>query len=426
MKKEKSKMLYELSLFMLFLGLNSAQAGPKKKITPTPATPHAVEQNVEEAVAPEKCGLLVPCKGTEKVFMYFCSSDKVTIRHCGEKSQWFPQGITHTRADGSSGSCVGDERIMSRDAFMTYIKSQLDSVADSGASLGAVTKDDVALLKSELDIGDLELAIGDHEKKCGNLEGQIKNLRVKLAQITTLSAEGKAAIEADIRKLEGNLGSAKTQITICQNNQASIKKIDDQIKDAVQTLCSKGLHVPAADTFLHGVLSQYDPSKHLCGKRWGLSVAERAKECGEQLKKLSTGQTFSLVARSVDKDGKVSEFVKDDSSGLVWGPEAPETMNSEDAKKYCAGLSDLGLKWSLPTRAEFLKAGNKDNEDKNYGFNKPFSEAMNMKYKDLCSSSLGTAVAWVLYRGKWSFDGYYGRVHVIKPDYPCTVRCVGR
>jgi hypothetical protein len=431
MKKQIECVLRAFTISIFIVELSGQAATPKKNSSPLPADTHAVTAPKESTLPPNKCGILVPCIGTDKVFMYFCTGDEVTIRHCGEESKWSPEGITHTEADGKPGSCVGEEKTLSRASFIAYMKSQLDSAKASGGKVGNLTKDEIAALKSEGKVTALE-------KQCGDLEGQINNLRLKLAKVTTLSPEGKAAIEAKITKLEGTLGPAKTELDICQNKQEAIKKIDKEISDAVSTICSGGIHVPEQNTFLHAVLSQF---KYPCGTEVGLTVAQRAEKCGDVPKRLSSGQTFTLVSRYLDKDGKVQEYLRDDVSGFVWGPEAnPEDIKKIQAEKglvfeygnkenpdyysaaieYCKSKKDLGLKWHLPTRAEFLQAGYKDNVDKEFSYNQYLPQVIDTNNKWFWSSTpWGSSSAW-------GFNGDINRTDAGMRYSTDTVRCVGQ
>jgi len=166
-------------------------------------------------------------------------------------------------------------------------------------------------------------------------------------------------------------------------------------------------------------------SKLPCGAREGLSVAERVRDCDAGPKKLSTGQTFSLAAQFLGQDGKGSEFLRDDWSGLVWSPEASNKhMKWEEAMKYCASLTDLDLKWRLPTKTEFLKAGDKDNKVDKYGAwnSQPLIEALNMTetYKEYWTSSPYVLIVRV-FNGSYSSDIYSPQLFVAS-----RVRCVGR
>ncbi len=120
-----------------------------------------------------------------------------------------------------------------------------------------------------------------------------------------------------------------------------------------------------------------------CGFGTGLSIADRISDCGNISKKVTTGQTFTLVAKVINSSGKSLEYLRDDSSKLIFGPEADpkdvEKVQKEaglyfvhrgrrlpDFRKaaieYCKSKKELGLKWHLATRDEFSKAGNKDNK----------------------------------------------------------------
>jgi hypothetical protein len=355
--------------------------------------------NQGEAQAPSKCGVLGVCNGGEKIFMYSCQDDNVVIRLCGEGSRFKIEDQKH---------CVGPERKTTKAVFKSFMRAQLDKTELHG-KLGEITKEDLDAAKSD---GDLRTA-----KSCeAQIEGEIANLRNKLSLLQgAISQAVKADIEGQIKSQEGALVGAKAKTKACENKQAALKKIETQIENAVNTVCARnGIYVPQEGSFLHSVLSQYDPSKHTCSTE---------KDCNTPVKLANGTVVGALVSRSVNDKGVVEEFVKDKASKLTWSPEAPTTMNHKDAEAYCAAKKDLGLKWSLPSDEDFRVAFNPQNPDKDrYAYNKNLLEALDTKDRFLWSSSVhkkSTLFAW-------GFYGHYGYLYYHYRDFDYSVRCVGR
>lgn len=352
-----------------------------------------------EGLAPAKCGVLGVCNGGEKIFMYSCEGDNVVVRQCGEGSRFKIEDQKH---------CVGPEKKLAKTDFKTFIKAQLDKTELQG-KLGEITKADIDASKSD---GNLQEAKTCQEQ----IEGQIANLKNKLEQLTgAISNTVKVDIEGQIKNLEGSLGSAKAKVAACVNKDAAIKKIDDQIEGAVNTVCAKtGIHVPKEGSFLHTVLSQYDPSKQPC---------DSEKNCNQAVKLDNGNVVGAVVNRSINDQGVVQEYVKDKASKLTWSPEAPTKLNHKDAEAYCAAKKDLGLKWSLPSKEDFRVAFNPSNPDNDkFAYNKPLLEALETKNRFLWSSSVREYIAV----GAWGFDGSGGALGYDSRVSRVSVRCVGR
>lgn len=351
-----------------------------------------------EGFAPSKaCGVLGVCNGGEKIYMYSCKGDDVVIRLCGEGSSYKIESQDH---------CVGPEKSISKTNFRDFIKTQVSKQELQG-KLGAISPEDVQASQSG---GNLSEAQDCQEQ----IEGQITNLKNKLAQLDgAISKVVKLDIEGQIKNLESDLVKAQAKVAACVNKDAAIKKINDQIEGAVTTVCAKdGVHVPKEGSFLHTVLSQYDPSKHPCSNE---------KDCATEVKLKDGTVVGSVVSRTVSDSGVIEEHVKDKASGLIWSPEAPKKMNWADAKAYCESKKDLGLKWSLPTKEDFRVAFHPKNPDnKAYPYNKRLLEALDTKDRFLWSSSVFN------YDLAWGFDGYYGVIDSGFRVSQDSVRCVAR
>jgi hypothetical protein len=328
--------------------------------------------------------------------MVSCQDDNVVFRFCGEGSRFKIEDQKH---------CVGPQRKISKTDFRNFINAQLDKT-ELHDKLGAITKEDIKASRSTGNLSDA--------KSCeAQIEGEIADLRNKLSQLQgAISQAVKADIEGQIKSQEGALVGAKAKTKACENKQAALKKIETQIENAVNTVCARnGIYVPQEGSFLHSVLSQYDPSKHPCSTE---------KDCNTSVKLANGTVVGALVSRSVNDKGVVKEFVKDKASKLTWSPEAPTTMNHRQAIAYCAAKKDLGLKWSLPSDEDFRVAFNPQNP--NYGhepYNKNLLEALDTKDRFLWSRRVGE-----YFRG--GFNGSRGNISSSVYDNEHSVRCVGR
>ena len=49
-------------------------------------------------------------------------------------------------------------------------------------------------------------------------------------------------------------------------------------------------------------------------------------------------------------------YWKDEITGLIWGPKLEGKFNFKDAQKKALELNELDLKWSVPTKKEWMTA----------------------------------------------------------------------
>ena len=124
---------------------------------------------------------------------------------------------------------------------------------------------------------------------------------------------------------------------------------------------------------------------------------------------------------SPDQDG----YLTDDASGLTWSPESIKRMGWKKANSYCKKKKDRGLKWSLPTNIEFLKAFNPSNPStpetpmRNTHTNSRLTKIFHLKNQRLWSSDT--------YANGYFWDiGYTGSLFWEDPYLLDNVRCVGR
>jgi hypothetical protein len=124
-----------------------------------------------------------------------------------------------------------------------------------------------------------------------------------------------------------------------------------------------------------------------CGLEEGLTIEQRIKDCGNVEKHLSTGQVMKLVAMRTGQDEVLSaEFYQDAETGLIWETGInSEATSREEAQKICREKTDLNLRWRLPDANDFLRVGNKSN---NQDHNLTVAEVFNSIYID------GTASFW--------------------------------
>jgi hypothetical protein len=287
-----------------------------------------------EAPPAGPCGAVGTCNGGKQVFLYSCQGDDVIVRLCGDGSDF----------QTDSKYCVGPERKIKKADFRRFIQSQLANWTLHD-NLSPITAADVANSKHK---GDLKKAKSCYEEAAK----QIEDLQSKLDSLTqALSQTTIADIEGQIRDLRTTkLKPAKEELGRCQDAADAVKKIDKQIQESVDSVCQKkGLFVPPVGTFLHTVLSQYDPSKHPCRSE---------KECAQEIR--VAGQLVgAVISRSINPQGEIEEFLKDTiSTNLVLSPRSRTVMSQQKAKAYCAEKKDLGMKWRLPSDQDFLKIFN--------------------------------------------------------------------
>jgi hypothetical protein len=144
-----------------------------------------------------------------------------------------------------------------------------------------------------------------------------------------------------------------------RNRHLEIRKLDEQIAEAVNLIIDTNMLTPAKfnsvkDQCLYTVLKELNPNqKFPCGLTG--SVDERIKDCSSQITSQKGG--FVLVARSKD----FKEVYKEVSTDLLWSDRLSYEMSHENGEKACmallteaAGISDSN--WRLPTIKEFSEA----------------------------------------------------------------------
>lgn len=103
-------------------------------------------------------------------------------------------------------------------------------------------------------------------------------------------------------------------------------------------------------------------------------------------------------------------YWKDEATGLVWGPKIGE-LNFQDAQKAAAKLNDLDLKWSVPTKKEWLMAEIHDVREVLPNIkNRYWSSSPYPTYSDIA----------------YFFYGVYGSTGPGVRTNTLSVRCVGR
>ncbi len=358
-------------------------------------------QNSSEEPAPPKCGALHPCIDGERVYMYSCSGNNVNIRFCGEKS---------TFKIGDENQCVGPEKKLSKEMFMNFVKVQINRIkfSDKGEVLSPM---DIEAAKSTSEVIE--------ERSCSSeIEKELMNARNKLELLgDVLSYKVKDELRREIGFLERDLIGKKSSISICENKDGAIRKINELVQSFVADICNKGMHVPKSGSFMNKVLSQYDPSKHPC---------DSVKDCAEDVKLKDTKVVGSIINRTFTDSGVVEEYVIDNESKLVWGPIAPNKLKFEDAKKHCESLNSknqppLGKKsWHLPTIEEFRVAFNPSNADRSDTFiNKQLVEAMPHMYH------YNTWISHTSSDGSpWALGGVLGQASKFSKDSVNSFRCV--
>jgi|GEM_PF-3034576 len=375
-------------------------------IAATSFAQHGEAKKTETFAAPKACGVVGVCNGGEKIFMYSCQGDNVSIRLCGPGSNYRPE---------SQNYCQGPEKTVPKTRFRLFIRNQISKQGLQG-NLGPISKADVELVERDENLDLYEAR--DCQK---DIENKISMLRNKLSQLEgAISQVVKIDIEAQIKTLETELQKAQAKVATCLNRDAALKKINTEIETAMTTICARdGVHIPKMGSFMHSVLSQYDPSKHPCTTE---------ANCAEEVKLKNGSAVGSVVARHVNEAGEVEEFVKDKASRLTWSPETktggPKNngeMSWAEAKLYCESKKDLGLRWGLPNKEDFRVAFNASNPDKKkFSANPNFREGLEGTTASLWSSSeVNRIYAWRFQQDKTALA--YGLQGTAAP-----VRCVGR
>jgi hypothetical protein len=163
---------------------------------------------------------------------------------------------------------------------------------------------------------------------------------------------------------------------------------DDDIADAIcRSLPTTGPH-----SYEHGFAD---------GARW--AVAQTAPSAILQNSNKVTKTTSSGFEWFEIQPG----YWQDQASELIWGPEIGKHSFTK-AQEKSVELNDLGLKWSVPTKEEWLIA-----EVHN------IREVLDLSNKWFWSSSPYNGYAP-------AFWGNFGEVYSFYRDYLNMVRCVGR
>lgn len=351
------------------------------------------------------CGIGMLCGNLDYAYTFQCDASKQNVI------------VTLNKVDASLQEIVSKKdshyRVVPKGAFLDFIKGQLTQPHIQ--ALTSITKGDMDASKHRGDLGKAQGCVAKQTEAVKNLEVVQGEL-----QAAGIDTEKLKPISEALTKARSDLSSMKQDQVLCEAKVSATKKIQSEVDAIFDDMCSKPLSWLVSkerSPLLYSILSEFDPGALACGSSG--SIEDRIKDCGE-LTGMVTGPAFPLVSRSIAENGRVSEFHIDNSSGLIWGPESPKKLSWQDAKKYCEGLSDLGLKWRLPKRFEFLKAANKDNVDQDYGYNINLIFAMGMSMYDKwfwSASEFGQDV--------WAFDGTNARVNSYSSKASASVRCVG-
>jgi hypothetical protein len=373
---------------------------------------HGAGALVNEALAPSKDVLSIGSDGIR--LFYFCDGQEVVIQKCEKEI------AIKTRSD-----CLNKEggkpleRRVARKTFEAAILSQvtienakrlqpLDAEdiklfsANNGATVIARKRNEEMLLKQIKEVEDYLSQLG--KVKNSVKEQELENLKNELSQIRKDFEMGKN-IEAAVNNINKELG--KLTHLVCD-------------KERIEVVGNKG----DENSFMASVLDQFSP-RFPCGING--TIGQRILSCSTD----KLDGKFVLVAREVAKGQKNKEFWLDKSKtgdSLVWGPAADKKMNFEDAKTYCAGLNDLGLKWELPTINHYLKALDNPEQGKNREDGFQYNDNIRGALWDMGNNDYWTSVP---NRNSpklaWFFDGGYGHINDVGDrDENNSVRCVSR
>jgi hypothetical protein len=309
-----------------------------------------------EALVPRTDVLSIGPDG--KRLFYFCDGSDVFIRNCENDK------AVNTREDcqGLDGKPARERRI-SRATFEEALKTRV--TIDQADFMKPLEKADVEAFNNNKTFDAIELAA--------------RRVRIKEefdqaeAFLKEMGLDATDAQKAKYNKLQNEWNAVEREIENSKNQLAAIDKVNKQIGEVVKNVCDNSkIHKVRQSSDKHklifSVLSQFDPSAYPCGHKG--SLADRVAAC-DTVKKTGGGTDFALVSREISNDGKNKEYWQDKSRNggdLVWGPVANEKMNLEQAKQYCEGLSDLGMKWTLPTKDDYLKAADNSSAEQNRGF----------------------------------------------------------
>jgi hypothetical protein len=275
------------------------------------------------------CGVLGVCPSQDpnflpSIFSYRCAGNNVVVTRCQEGS---------TLVKGP-GFCKGPSKEIKKVDFLAFIKAQLDKPI--WADNTELSKSDVDAAKAKVESGECRQTLSQQAKA---LERQIEIFK------TTKASEGVISkAEKQLSDLKTQLGVANDQALKCVSSKDALAKIEEQSQRAIETICNnKDDTIAPAGTFLHTVLSQYDPSKHAC---------DTEADCKQQVKLKSGAIVGTVVKRADTNEGLNQEYLRDNVTKITWSPEA-KPMNQFEAQNYCKDKTDLGLKWELPKKTDF-------------------------------------------------------------------------
>ena len=367
-----------------------------------------------EALAPRTDVLSIGPDG--KRLFYFCDGSDVVIKNC-----------ENDKAVNSREDCQGldgkpaKERRISRSTFEEAIKSRV--TIDQADFMKPLEKADVESFNNNKTFDAKELAA-----RRARIKDEFDQAEAFLKE---MGADATDAQKAKYNKLQNDWNTVEREVESSKNQIAAIEKVNKQIGEVVKNVCDnskihKVRQSSDKDKLIFSVLSQFDPSAYPCGQKG--SLADRVAACGT-VKKTANGTDFALVSREISNDGKNKEYWQDKSkngSDLVWGPVANKTMNFEQAKQYCEGLNDLDMKWTLPSKDDYLKAADNSSAEQTRGY-AGYNVALRDTVPDMdgrwfWSSSphpFSAGIAWV-------FGGYVGEVGNYFRSYDDSVRCVSR
>jgi hypothetical protein len=373
--------------------------------------------DASEALAP-RTDVLSIGEGGKRLF-YFCEGNEVVVQNCEKEI------AIKTRADcQNKDGGKPNERRVARKTFEAAILSQ-------------VSIENVDRLKP-LEVGDVHAfntkgsGIAERKQREAAVTQEIETVKEYLNE---MGQHAPAAKKKELENLESELAQIKKDIDAGKNVEAAIVKVNGELTKLTTRVCDKtqihkvGGSMLDKNNFMASVLEQFSP-EFPCGKSGTLN--ERILSCATD----KLDGKLALVSRDVTKDGKNREYWQDKSKtggDLIWGPVAltggsknDGKMNFEEAKAYCAGLNDLGMKWDLPVKEHFLKALDNPEQgkkrDNGYAYNVTLKDALpDMNGRWFRSSSEGgTFGAWFFYgdNGVVDYSGYR--------DYGFSVRCVSR
>lgn len=365
--------------------------------------------NSEEAYAP-RTDVLSIGEGGKRLF-YFCEGNQVVIQNC-EKEIAIKTRADCQNKDGGKPT----ERRVAKKTFEAAILSQ-------------VSIDNVDRLKP-LEVGDVHAfktkgsGIAERKQREAIVSQEIETVKEYLNEMGQHAPEAK---KRELLNLETELAQIRKDIEAGKNVESAIVKVNGELTKLTTRVCDNSqIHKVGGssgdkNTFMASVLEQFSP-EFPCGKSGTLS--ERILSCATD----KLDGKLVLVAREVTKDSKNKEYWQDKSKtggDLVWGPVADKKMNFEDAKAYCAGLSDLGMKWELPTREHFSKALDNPEQGKKRDNGYEYNVALKDALPDMADRWFRSSSGDVNY-GAWDFSGGSGGLDYGSRSDDYSVRCVSR